>query len=193
MSARGSAGRWWAAVSLVAGLAISLSSGVARADGDPSAPPWLSWRTGDGTAECPSARAFADKVEQRLQASADEAARRQAVTIAVELARGPAALRGWRARLQVNRTGDGSAIGSRTLEQQDGSCESVADVVSFFATLVLSGAPAPLDGAEAAGVAPPVSPSGPGQPAPASSPLASHPVDPPSVQPPSTAPPASPA
>lgn len=166
---------------------LAASPGVAHADGDRGAPAWLAWRTGDGAAECPSARNFADKVEHRLQASADQAARRQEVTIAVELGRMPAGLRGWRARLQVNRAADGSPIGSRSLEQEDASCESVAEVVSFFAALVLSGAPAPLDGEPAPSVVPPAGPTGPGGPGPAASPPVAPPVGLPSVQAPSPA------
>jgi len=162
---------------MVVGWAVvAANPGVARAGGEGGAPAWLVWRPGEGTAECPSARGFADKVEQRLQASADEAARRQAVTIAVELGRIPAGLRGWHARLQVNRVADGSPIGSRSLEEGDASCESVADVVSFFATLVLSGAPAPLDG------------PGPAGPEAAAPPSVAPPVGPPSVRAPSPAP-----
>jgi len=162
---------------VLGGAAVALSPGVAFADGDRGAPAWLVWRAGDGTTECPSARGFADKVEQRLQSSADEAARRQEVTIAVELAPIPAGLRAWRARLQVNRAGDGSPVGSRSLEQEAASCESVADVVSFFAALVLSGAPAPLDGAETPRLAPPEGPPGPPARGPAAPPPVVHPLD----------------
>jgi hypothetical protein len=171
-------------------VVVAASSHVALAAGDGGAPAWLVWRSGDGTAECPSARGFADKVEQRLHASADEAARRQAVTIAVELGRTPAGLRGWRARLQVNRAADGSPIGSRSLEQEEASCESVVEVVSFFATLVLSGAPAAFDNPRGPSLAGPLEPAGPG-PAPAPAPVA-PPVGLPDVPAPSPDSPVSP-
>jgi len=174
MSRRGPSGGLWAASVIVGWAGFALNPVFARADGERAAPAWLAWGAGDGREGCSSPRGFADKVEQRLGASADEAARRQGVTLAVELGRIPGGLRGWRAELQVSRAADGSPIGSRSIDQEGGSCESVEDVASFFATLVLSGAPAPLDGAGASGTAPPASPSasaasGPPSPPPFSS------------------------
>lgn len=187
-------------MSIVVGLAAAaLNPGVARAGEERGAPAWLVWRTGDGAAECPSARGFADKVEHRLQASADEAARRQAVTIAVELDRLSAGPRAWRARLQVSRADDGSPLGSRSLDQGDASCEAVADVLSFFATLVLSGAPAPLEGAGAPSLAPAAGPPEPAAgreraaPPPMAPPAASPRVPTPSLAAPASPPPPAPA
>lgn len=173
MSRRRPGGGSWAASIVVGWAVVALNPLSARAEGDGSAPAWLVWRTSAG--ECSSARSFADKVERRLGTSAEEAARRHAVTIAVELGRMPAGLRGWRADLQVNRAADGSPMGRRSIEQEGASCEALEELASFFATLVLSGAPPPFEGA----IAPPASPTGPAESPPPPPPPLSPPLSPP--------------
>lgn len=146
MSRRGSPVVWAAAsFAVLGGAAIApLSSAAPAAAIGGREPSWLRWRTGDGAETCPDARSFADKVERRLGAPAQEAARRQAVTIAVEIRRHLAAPSRWQADMRVSRA-DGTPVGARSIEQENTSCGAVEDMVAFFVGLVLSGAPSPLD------------------------------------------------
>src|SRR5436190_22266034 len=84
----------------VAVMAVALPLGRARAAVEAAgaaSPGWLGWRA-EGA--CTDVRGFAEKVARRSGGSADEAARRQGVSVAVEIRGGVAPSR-WHAEVHV--------------------------------------------------------------------------------------------